>query len=382
MTATKRRPRGGGSYRQRGRNSWEIRYDLPPGPDGGRRIAYQTVKGSRADAMKALREALHKQDKGVAVNPSSATVADFLGEWLSDVAPRSVAPKALERYHGLVKFQIIPHIGAIKLQKLRPADIDAWLAALESSKLSVRSIRHAHGVLRSALSHAAAVEMIERNVAKIIKPPKLERKEIEILTEDEIAETLRKLDGHPFYPVAAFAIGTGARRGEIAALRWDDVDWDRASVRIERSTEQTRNSMRTKATKTAAGKRTVSLPASILTVLREHRRQQLELRLALGIGAPPANAPVFTDLEGNPIAPDLITSRWRRAIRHRKLPKVSFHALRHSHASALIAAGLDVIAVSRRLGHASPALTLSVYGHLFKNKDQEAADAIDTVLGR
>ena len=102
--------------------------------------------------------------------------------------------------------------------------------------------------------------------------------------------------------------------------------------------------------------------------------------MAMGLGAMPADAPAFGDLEGNWPNPYSISDRWRDAVKNRKMPRVTFHGLRHSHASALIAAGLDVVSVSRRLGHASPALTLSVYSHLFVNNDEKAAAAIDAAL--
>jgi integrase len=124
----------------------------------------------------------------------------------------------------------------------------------------------------------------------------------------------------------------------------------------------------------------VSLPALAVKAIRNHRRQQLELRLALGAGTIPADAPVFGDVEGNWPKPYSISDRWRDAIKRRNIPKVTFHALRHTHASVLIAAGLNVVAVSHRMGHASPSLTLNVYGHLFKNHDDGAAEAIDDVL--
>lgn len=370
-----------GSITRRGKHSWRIKYELARDPvTGERRTAYLTVRGTRADADKALREALYKQDKGIAVDPARLVVADYLDTWLADVAPRTVAPKALERYRGLVEHQIKPHLGSHQLQRLRPAHIDAWLNDLGKTGLSIRSIRHAHGVMRAALAHAAAVEIVERNVCKIISPPKLERADIQILTAEQIADTLARLKGHPFYPIAAFAIGTGARRGEIVGLRWSDIDLDGASVRIERSIEQTKDALRVKMPKTSAGRRTISLPEMTVKALREHWRQTLELRMALGAGALPVDALAFATVEGDILSPHLITNRWRRAVKNRKLPKVSFHALRHSHASALIAAGLDVVSVSRRLGHASPALTLNVYSHLFENRDDRAAAAIDAAL--
>lgn len=374
-----------GNITRRGKASWQLKYDLPRDlQTGKRRVAYKTVRGKRADAERELTAILAKLDKGVAVDPCKATVAEYLDDWLTSTAPQRVAPKALERYRGLVRNQIKPHLGAIGLQKLRPADVDRWIKGLlAEGKIAARTIRHAHGVLRTALNDAAAVELVERNVASLIKPPSVERQEVEILTADQVADALDKLRDHPsLFPIAALALGTGARRGEIAALRWGDVDLDAATVRIERALEQTADGLRVKGPKTAAGRRTVSLPAFVVTALRDHRRKTLETRLALGAGALPADWPVFGDHEGAWPSPYSISDRWRDAVKNRKLPKVTFHALRHSHASALIAAGLDVVAVSRRLGHASPALTLSVYSHLFSTDDHKAAAAIDAALGQ
>ncbi|MGF1628286.1 MAG: tyrosine recombinase XerC [Kiloniellaceae bacterium] len=376
---------GRGNITRRGKSSWQIKYDLPrDAQTGERRVAYRTVRGKRAAAEQELTAILGKLDRGLAVDPSKATVAEYLAEWLATTAPQRVAPKALERYHGLVRNQIAPHLGAIGLQKLRPADVDRWIKGLiAEGKLSTRSIRHAHGVLRAALNDAAAVELVERNVASLIRAPKVDRQEIEILTADQIADTLEKLRDHPsLFPIVALALGTGARRGEIAALRWSDVDLDGATVRIERALEQTMAGLRVKQPKTAAGRRTITLPAFVVAALRDHRRKALETRMALGAGALPADWPVFGNHEGNWPTPYSISDRWRDAVKNRKLPKVTFHALRHSHASALIAARLDVVAVSRRIGHASPALTLSVYGHLFDPSDDKAAAAIDAAFGQ
>ena len=172
------------------------------------------------------------------VDPSGLTVAEYLEGWLDDVAPAAVGPKALERYRGLYRNQIKPHLGSKQLQKLRPADVSAWLQLLRKTSLSVRSVLHARGVLVTALAHVAAIEIVERNLAAIVKPPKLVKRKAQILEKDQIIETLGKLEGHSIYPIAALAIGTGTRRGEIAALRWDDIDLDAGTMRIERALEQ------------------------------------------------------------------------------------------------------------------------------------------------
>jgi len=372
-----------GTITRRGKTSWRLKYDLPRESETQeRRIAYKTVKGTRKDAEKEKRRLMTAVDKGVHVDPSALTVAVYMDSWLADVAPASVSPKSLEQYRSLSRIQIKPHLGTLQLQKLRPADIAAWHQALGKTGISVRSIQHAHGVLRTALAHAAAVELIERNVCTIIKAPKQVRTEVEILNAEQIADALRKLEGHPIYPIAALAIGTGARRGEIAALRWDDLDLDAATVRIERSLEQIKGSVRVKSTKTVAGRRTVSLPNFAVAALRDHRRQTLGLRRALGLGALPGDTPGFGNIGGTLPNPSSITKSWRLAVKSRGLPQITFHSLRHSHASALIAAGIDVVTVSRRLGHASPALTLSTYSHLFTNTDDQAAAVIDAALSK
>ncbi len=207
----------------------------------------------------------------------------------------------------------------------------------------------------------------------VAKPPKIEEGEVEILNADQIAAVLDALKGHSIYPIAALAIATGMRRGELLALCWKNVNLDASEVKVERSLEQTKAGLRFKAPKTKHGRRTISLPASAADMLREHRKKQLELRFALGMGKPGAEALVFCSHDGKPLSPNYLSIQWRRAA---NLPKVTFHALRHSHASALIAAGIDVVTVSRRLGHASPNITLGVYARRCRSGSHREGDPL------
>jgi integrase len=172
------------------------------------------------------------------------------------------------------------------------------------------------------------------------------------------------------------------RRGELLGLRWSDVDLSAASLKVERSLEETKGKLRFKFPKTKHGRRSVTLPASAVDLLRDHRKEQLELRLQLGMGKHEPAALVFCNHDGSPISPNYISKLWRVTISAiPEFPRVRFHSLRHSHASALIAAGIDVVKVSRRLGHSSPVITLGVYSHLFGEGDDGAAAAIEKVLG-
>ena len=183
------------------------------------------------------------------------------------------------------------------------------------------------------------------------------------------------------YPQVLVLLATGMRRGELMGLQWGDLDLEAGKVRIERAIEKTKaRGLRLKPPKTKHGRRTITLPAGAVAVLRQHRKAQLELRLALGIGRLPDDAFVFGDIDGKPRDPDRITQDWKRFSAAKGLPRVTLHALRHSHASALIASGTDPVTVSRRLGHGSPVVTMSVYAHLFDRTDEAAAQSIDTVL--
>jgi integrase len=373
-----------GSIRRRGKRSWQIRFDDGVDAAGRRNARWATVKGTRQDAQRELTRLLAAADSGTLPEPSKATVAEYLRDWLD--SDYDLAPKTRERYRELADLQIIPHLGNEVLQRLKPKRVQDWHSTLMKSggkrgqALSARTVGHAHRVLHRALQRAVESEVLARNAASVISPPKVEEEEVEILTEDEINVVLDKLVGHPLYEIAVVDLNTGMRRGELLALRLSDVNLDAATVRIERSLEETGQGLRFKPPKTKHGKRTISLPPNAVAVLREHRRKLLETRMALGLGKPDADALLFGEVGGSPRRPDQLSWLWRSACKSLKLPMVSFHALRHTHASALIAAGLDVVVISRRLGHGSAHVTLRVYGHLFKRDDSAAAKAMEAAI--
>jgi integrase len=382
-----------GNVTRRGAHSWRLKFEAGERDPatGKRRTRYLTVKGTKKDAQRELTLRLAEVERGTAVDPSRTTVGEYLRDWLGlsgavDPSNKGLSPKTLERYRQLAERQIIPHLGGTPLQKLRAAQIHAWHATLlrtsgrNGKSLATRTVCHAHRVLHRALARAVSLEIVGRNVAHAVPPPKAEAAEIAILSAAEIGSVLTNLDGHPLNPIAAFALSTGMRRGEICALAWGAVDLNAATVRVERSMEETANGLRLKPPKTRHGRRTISLPATVVETLRTHRRGQAEQRLQLGLGRPGADDYVFALADGSPYAPDKLSRDWGNVVRDRKLPRVMFHALRHSHASALIAAGLDVVTVSRRLGHGSPAITLTVYAHQFVSKDIAAADAIEAAI--
>ncbi len=170
---------------------------------------------------------------------------------------------ARERYRQILNLNVVPHIGAVRVQKLRPVHLSELYAKLQRSggcegrALSARSVGHVHRVLHRALGHAATWGVVAQNVASLVSPPSVPETEITIQTEDQIGATLRHLEGRTLRPIVSFLLGTGARRGEALALRWKDIDLAKAVVRIERS--QTKAGLRFKAPKTKNGRRNVKI---------------------------------------------------------------------------------------------------------------------------
>jgi integrase len=367
-----RRDHGGGGIDERGPDRWRLRWRVD-----AKRFT-KSFHGSIGEARKELRRLIKSADDGQHVAPDKVTIESYLGDWVD--TDTGLSPKTRERYRQLADRQIIPHLGKVALQNLRPVQVSDWHNALLKLGLAARTVGHAHRVLHRGLERAVALEIVSRNVAHAVSPPKVERVEIAILTADQIALALRRIEGHPLHPIAALAVATGMRRGEICGLAWGAVDLDAATVRVECSLEETAAGLRIKPPKTRHGHRTISLPKSTIEILRDHYRGQLQQRLLLGLGRPGASDWVFPLFDGSPYPPDKLSRDWGNVVRDRKLPRVMFHALRHSHASALIAAGVDIVTVSKRLGHGSPAITLGVYAHLFNRTDALAAQAIERAI--
>lgn len=374
-----------GNLTRRGKHSWRLKFDVGTDATGKRKTRYVTVRGKRQDAERELTRLLSAADSGTLVDPSKVTVSEYIRRWLEGA--HGLANKTSERYLELAENQIFPTLGEVLLQKLRPNDVKNWhdqLLKAGSKKgrpLAPITVGHAHRVLHRALQIGVETEVLARNVASAIAPPKVEAEEVEIFDADQVAEVLEKLRGHWLHNMTAVNLATGVRRGELLAIQWGDLDLEGAALRVERALEETKaGGLRFKPPKTKHGRRTLSLPPSAVAVLREHRVKQLEKRLALGLGKPSGDTLVFGRFDGSPMSPRQLSKAWRQVGKSLGLPLVDFHALRHTHASALIAAGLDVVMISRRLGHANPTVTLNIYGHLFRRTDSEAAKAIESVL--
>lgn len=376
-----------GHVRRRGKQSWELKFDGEPDSlTGKRRIRYHSFKGTRREAEIELARLVAENAAGDGVDPSKETVAEFLQRWDRNWASLNIGGKALERYREIIRLYIVPHLGPLRMQKLRPVHLNALYAKLlrsggkNGAELSAASVRYVHRVMHRAFGHAAKWNIISKNPVSLADQPPPPDTEIKILTRDQMDALLRRIEGRTLRPIVSFLLGTGARRGEALALRWQDVDLEKGKVAIERSLEQTKGTLRFKSPKTRSGRRSVAISPSLVAELRSHRMRQQERRLALGMGRAPDDWPVFARWDGATRSPHWLSQKFAQVASELKI-ECTLHGLRHTHVSALIASGLDILTISRRIGHASPAITLDVYGHLFGNTDARAAEIMETTFG-
>jgi integrase len=278
-----------GHIRRRGKASWGLKFDVP-GANGARETRYASVKGTKREAAARLTELLSAAARGTMLDPSKESLGQFMDRWDS-WASTNLAGKTLERYRGLIAHQIKPQLGATPIQKLQPIHLTEAYARLlreggvRGRPLSARSVGHVHRLLHRALGHAVTWGVISQNPAAAVSPPRVHAEEISIIREDEARIVLKALRGRLLYTIATLALATGARRGELLALRYQDIDLDAGKIQIERSLEQTKSGLAFKSPKTRHARRTITIPASVVAELRAHRLAHQKQWLSLGGGA-------------------------------------------------------------------------------------------------
>jgi integrase len=362
-----------GSIRRRGKRTWEVAIRLGKDPvTGGYRRRFMAVAGTKRDAERVLTEALHQRDTGINVDPGKLTVADYLRRWLRDYAAHNVAPSTLARYTGIVEHHLIAQLGGLRLRDLRPAHIQAAYGRALTAEgrvdgragpLSARTVIQHHRILREALSHAVEWQLLARDPTTGVRPPQAEHHEMRVLSPEE-----------------ARHLATGARLGELLALRWQDLDLDGGMMRIMRTAQSIPGQGTVfSAPKTRRSARPVALSTDTVNVIREYRRVQLQQRLAVG----PAYADdelVFASASGNPLSRGNVRTSFLRLTRKAGISGVRFHDLRHTAATLMLAAGVHPKIVSERLGHATISITLDTYSHVLPGMQREAANLLDVVL--
>lgn len=369
-----RRSHGEGTRHKRADGRWEWRVTMP---DGRRRSFYgRTEREARDKKNRALRE----YEQGLRASSEKLTVATYLRSWLDGSLSERARPSTVRSYRQQIEHHLIPALGHIKLRDLEVMHVNAMLADLVAGGLSPQSANVARKVLTTALQSAVKQGLILRNVASLSDPRREDARDVVPYSPEEARALIAATRDDPLGPMIALALATGMRQGELLALQWRSVDLDRRRLRVERTVTRVNNRQTFGPPKTQAGRRTIWLTDVAIDALRRARVVANEYRLLAG-GRWVDHDLVFPSRVGTAQYGQNVTARIKRAMERSGVRVVTFHALRHTTASLLLAEGMDVFAVKEMLGHANIQTTLDIYGHMTDRLAGRAAASIDRVLG-
>lgn len=367
---------------------WRAAVTIGENPDGtqNRRWVSGKTQGEVQEKMRALQADLHR---GLLADTDRMTVAEFLTQWIEHKEREGIKPNTVQSYRDTVRRYITPHLGRIKLEKLRPLDIEHLLVKLRQDGKSASMAAYTLRVLKMGLQQGVRWQMLPRNVADAVKPPKVERQEMHVWDKKQVAAFLRATEEHPLHAAFYLALMTGMRRGELVGLKWEDVDFKRARLTVrnnlvevigdgvpgkQRLGKATQSSVRIEVStpKSKASRRTILLSKGTVEKLKGQQAKQREWRTAAA-GAWNEQGFVFTTVTGDLIRPDALAKLYDRLVEQAGVPRIRFHDMRHTAASLMISQGIPPKTVSERLGHSDVAFTLRTYTHLYDEQRQEAA---------
>jgi integrase len=371
--------------RPEGSGNWYAVIDVRDPATGKRKRKFHSLDATgKREAQIECANLISAIDGGTYLEPDKTTMAQFLDRWLENIKP-NVSPRTHERYGEIARRNIAPLIGGVMLSKLKPAQIsEAYAKALSKGRrdgkggLLPQTVGHMHRVLKQSLKQAVRWELLHRNPAEAVDAPKVDKREMRVYDVPQTVDLIEAVRGKRVFIPVVLAAMCGMRRGEIAAVRWRNVDLDKGTLSVVQSAEQTQAGVRY--TEPKRGKtRNLSLSASVVLELRAWRAQQAQEMLRLGI-RPTADTLICTTAAGEGIQPNSLTHEWLKSIEGTALPRIRFHDLRHTHATHMLASGVHVKIASERLGHSKIGITLDLYSHVMPGMQEDAVAKVDAAF--
>jgi integrase len=362
---------------------WELRVDLAPDPVSGKRRRLSRMhQGTKRTAQRALAVLVATADEQR--GGTDATLAVLLEEWMR-IIDRDRSPRTADGYRRLIDSRIVPTLGHVPLSRLEPRQLDVWYAQLSAEGLAPRTVRNIHAVIRTALGQAMRWGWVQRNVAELATPPSVPTDQHRTVGDDAVFTALDAAAAWDpdFGTMVAVAAATGCRRGELCALRWDDLDLVHGFVWIRRGIVAVAGKgLIEKDTKSHRARR-VHIDAVTVAALVEHRARVMERARLCEVDLA-ADAFVFSpEPHGRvPVPPDRVSHTWQRICRRAGVSGVRLHDLRHWHATYLLGQRVPLEAVSERLGHGLKSTTHDFYAHAVPAHEELAAAELGAAFGR
>lgn len=377
--------RGGGTIRQRPDGRWEARFTVGRDPGTGKQVQRSVYGATQKEVRQKLAQITAAIDNGTYTVPSKMTVGQWLDIWSRDYLG-GVKPFTVLNYNQHIKNHIKPALGAVKLEALNAHTIQGFYNSLgkpqgDKPGLSAKTVKCIHGVLHKALSQAVKVGYIRFNPAESCELPRIERKEIKPLDNEEIGAFMKAIQGHRFEALYLVTLFTGLRRGEVCGLTWDCVDLDLGTILVNKQLQNVPGQpgeFRLVSSKNGKG-RTIAIAPFVVEVLRRHKVQQAEARLKAGPLWQNSGF-VFCNEAGEHLSPNTVYHNFKRIAASIGLPDARLHDLRHSYAVASLRAGDDIKTVQGNLGHHTAAFTLDTYGHVTEEMKRASAERMEAFI--
>jgi len=368
----KRRGNQEGSIYKRKGGLWCVQVSL----DNHRLTQYFKT---RREAREWLTKILEQIQVGQSIESGRISLADFLGKWLDSSRP-SLRHKTWVQYHQICRDHILPNLGEVRLMDLRPDQIQGLYDSKIECNVSTNTVRILHAVLHRSLEQAVRWGMIDRNPAKAVIRPKPCRKEIQTLNSHQARQFLIAAQGSRYEALYYLAITTGLRAGELLGLKWDDLDWTKGNLHVQRQVQRLPGSgLALLEPKSAAGRRVVVLGQTMMTVLDEHYNKQDRLRAFAGERWQ-EHGMIFTSQTGTCLDHRNVYREFKEILRKAGLPDIRFHDLRHTAATLMLQEGIHPKIVQERLGHAQIYMTMDTYSHVLPAMQDKAAKKMDELI--
>jgi integrase len=344
--------------------------------DGRRSFLYGRT---RAEVRRALGAAVKARDDGLSLSAGRETLDAYTYRWLGGVEG-SVRSSTLEKYRRDLEHHILPNLGRVPLARLGPQHLQHCYSALSAAGLSPTSVRHVHAVLHRALGQAVRWGLISRNVADVVVLPQIRRASWQVLDASEVRRLLAAAAVDRLEAVYVLACTAGLRRGEVLALRWRDLDLDRAVLSVTGSLQRVGGALTISEPKTVRSRRLIVLSEVAVTALYRRRSRQLDER-ALAGQSWQEHGLVFTSAVGGPIEPgNLLRRSFWPLLDRAGLPHVRFHDLRHTAATLMLSRGVHPKVASELLGHSTVGVTLDLYSHVSESMQRGTARVMDDIF--
>ena len=365
---------------------WEARYTEGVDPGTGKQVQRSITGKTQKEVAQKLKAATAAIDSGTYTAPNKQTVGQWLDAWASAYLG-SVKPRTLDLYKSTIRVYIKPALGAVRLEELNTHTIQVFYNSLgkptkeRPEGLSPKTIKNIHGIFHKALQQAVSIGYLRYNPADACTLPRIERKELTPLDDEEISAFLKAIQGHRFEVLYTVTLFTGMREGEVMGLMWDCVDFEAGTITINKQLQRLRgNGGEYRLTSPKNGKARIITPAAfVMTLLRHHKAAQAAQRLRAGKLWENSGL-VFTDEIGHHLSQTLVYRDFKAVAASIGRPDARFHDLRHSYAVAALRAGDDIKTVQEALGHATAAFTLDIYAHVTGQMREASAARMDAYI--